>query len=449
MKLEIDSRAVARFNEIGEELLARVLQEPHREVQRNAFTPDVHISVHVSPKEIVGPVRMETDIIDGTGAPVGLFARSGQQRIGLVGEPFRSLLRLLERVRGSGLEQTVSSKTLLETSLKWIEQRNVNTGGKQLVPYLLQEIGQMVREHELWIPLHRVYLARPIVLGSVRLETISKTMLDQREQELRSRASPEDLPIIAQRMEQDRKRLQGTAAAVVILTAEPSRAEEIARERSEQAAALLRFFSPTNWHPEMRSYCTLLGDEDLRMETLLRMKDGKLLTGTCARDRRNPPDWFATPDIERFPAQLALISELVTEGREKTNFQERLLEALLLYSRNSVAREPVDKLVYIFAALESMLLKDGSEPIQGNLALRAAFLIGDDAKARKEIAANVRAVYSKRSSFVHHGRSLDSAGDVAQFMLNAWTCFHAMLELSRTVVSKEALLDQLEERKFQ
>lgn len=450
MKLEIDPRAETRFNEIGEQVLGTVIREPRQPVPQNRFRPDVHITANLTERDIIGSVRRVQEILDGTGAQVGRFFDYSDHHVGLVGEAYQDLLRLLERIQRSGLQQTVSNKTLLETSFAWIERRYSKAGDEQLVPYLLQEIGQMVEEQELWIPLHRVYLERPVVIGSVRFETISKAMLDAREAELRKRLSPEDLPRLAERMERDRKTLQGSAAAVVIVTAEPTRAEELAREKSEQAVALLRFFSPANWHPEMRSYCTLLGDEDLRVQTFFRVKSGKLITQhTGGHDRRNRPDWFATPDVERFPGLLHLVSELADETKPKSDFQKRLLDAMLLYSRNSVAREPVDKLVYIFAALESMLLKNSSEPIQDNIALRVAHLVGEDMPSRKQIAATLKAVYSQRSSFVHHGLSIESAAAVSEFMVNAWTCFNSLMRRTGSVQSKDALIDQLDEKKFQ
>jgi hypothetical protein len=63
-------------------------------------------------------------------------------------------------------------------------------------------------------------------------------MLDDWEAQLRERVSPEDLQLVDRRMERDRNRFQGTAAAVIVVTAEPTRAEELAREKGEQCTPL-------------------------------------------------------------------------------------------------------------------------------------------------------------------------------------------------------------------
>jgi hypothetical protein len=251
-------------------------------------------------------------------------------------------------------------------------------------------------------------------------------------------------------MERDRKKLQGSAAVVARVVAEPVRASELARERAEKAVALLRFFSPANWHPLMRSYCTLLGDENLRLNTQIMMAGGKISKITSGvDDHRNQPHWLVSAaHIQQFPNLLGLLNQLAEEGQTKSEFQTKLLDALLLYSRNSVAREAADKLVYILASLESMLLRNDSEPIQKNIGERMAFLIGETIEARKAIVANVLETYSRRSSFVHHGQGIEATETLSTFMLNTWTCFYRMLELNHHFQTKDALVQSLEDRKL-
>lgn len=55
-----------------------------------------------------------------------------------------------------------------------------------------------------------------------------------------------------------------------------------------------------------------------------------------------------------------------------------------------------DRIVYILTALESLFLKDGSEPIQQNLAERLAVSTTDNANERMDIIRNTKAVYKLR-----------------------------------------------------
>lgn len=429
---------------------AEISKEPCTEPPESAFKPEVYVSGNITSADVIGPIKEAASVYDGTGTEVGRFFVKNGHRIGLVGDPFKQFRLLLERIQSSGLEQTVSVLTLTDAAFAWIEQRYDHGAGEAIVPFLLQQIKPMIQERELWIPLHRVHLEQSLAIGTVRFQTISKEMLDELESRMRAHAPTDALAIVAARMERDRKKLQGSAAAVVRVVAEPVRASELARERAEKAVALLRFFSPANWHPLMRSYCTLLGDENLRLNTEIMVADGKISKITSGvDDRRNQPYWLVTvAHIRQFPNLLGLLNRLVDDGQTKSEFQTKLLEALLLHSRNSVAREATDKLVYILASLESMLLRNDSEPIQKNIGERMAFLIGETVEARKAIIANVLETYSRRSSFVHHGQGIEATDTLSTFMLNTWTCFYRMLELSHQFQTKDGLIQSLEDRKL-
>jgi hypothetical protein len=451
MGLTINERAAERFNELGEEMLPRVIAETRTEAVKPGFKPDVHFSANLSSADVVGPIKAVESAYDGTGAEVGRFFLRNDRRIGLVGEAFKDLVRLLERIQKSGLSQTASIRKLLDTAFVWLEERYENRTRASIVTFLLARIEPDVREREVWMPLHRVYMERPITIGTVRLQTITKEMLDDVESRLREHAPPEALTHVTARMESDRKKLQGTTAASIRVVAEPIRASELALEKAEQAVALLRFFSAANWHPLMRSYCTLLGDEALRINTELIVTGGKI-SKICSGvdDDRNQKDWLIThAHLQQFPNLLALLSDISDESQAKSDFQRKLLEALVLYSGNSVAQKVADKLVYILASLESILLKNDSEPIQKNLGERMAFLIGPTVEARKTIIANVVETYARRSSFVHHGQGIDSTDTLATFMLNTWTCFYRMLEVSTQFQTKDAFIQSLEDRKLQ
>jgi hypothetical protein len=450
MGLTINERAAERFDELGEQMLPRVIAETRDEPAEPGFRPDVHFSANLTSADAVGPIKATESAYDGTGAEVGRFFVRNNRRIGLVGEAFKDFVRLLEKIRKSGLSQTASIRRLVDTAFAWVEERYENRTRASIVTFLLERIEPDVREREIWMPLHRVYVEGPITIGTVLFQTISKEMLDDLEFRRREHAPPDALPHVTARMASDRKKLQGTTAALIRVLAEPIRTSELAREKAEQAVALLRFFSAANWHPLMRSYCTLLGDENLRINTELGVTGGKI-SNICSGvdDERNQKDWLIThAHLQQFPNLLPLLSEISDESEVKSDFQTKLLEALLLYSRNSVAREVADKLVYILASLESMLLRNDSEPIQKNIGERMAFLIGPTVEARKAIIANVLETYARRSSFVHHGQGIDATDTLAIFMLNTWTCFYRMLELSSQFETKDALIQSLEDRKL-
>jgi hypothetical protein len=156
--------------------------------------------------------------------------------------------------------------------------------------------------------------------------------------------------------------------------------------------------------------------------------------------------WDIDPDRERLPRVLDLLHAL--SCNRTSEFRHQLYDALLLYSRNSIASETTDKLIFILVGLESLLLRDANEPIAKNIGERMAFLIGNSVEGRKAVVRNVDAAYRIRSNFIHHGDSAADSEVIEQFCAYAWQAFYALLHQMDAFATKAALLEALENRKL-
>lgn len=76
--------------------------------------------------------------------------------------------------------------------------------------------------------------------------------------------------------------------------------------------------------------------------------------------------------------------------------------------------------IYQFAALEGLLLKNASEPIQQNIADRMAFFATTDPNARGRIIASVKDAYHLRSQFLHHAKLSPDIEVLTRFARNSW-----------------------------
>jgi hypothetical protein len=161
---------------------------------------------------------------------------------------------------------------------------------------------------------------------------------------------------------------------------------------------------------------------------------------------RRATDWLLDDSIRLRPGILGNLNRLASDI--STEFCRVLYDALILYSRQTLAVDVSDKLVFTLSALESMLLRDGNEPIQKNLGERMAFLIGQSPQARKDIVKNIEAVYRIRSAFVHHGQTARHVETVDRFLINAWTTFSRLMDLSVKYKAKAALIGALEDLKM-
>jgi Apea-like HEPN len=98
-----------------------------------------------------------------------------------------------------------------------------------------------------------------------------------------------------------------------------------------------------------------------------------------------------------------------------------------------------DRIVYTLSALEGLLLKNASEPLQQNLAERMAFLLFKEAEARWDTVRNLRAVYDMRSKYIHHRVSLSDERELEMFVRNANFTLSQALRFSSRFIHEQIL----------
>lgn len=446
MTIQLHPDAAKRFDELGKQLVIKVA-EPSHLTMPETFRPEVHPVAHIPQRDIIGDIGVMQSIVDGTGEEVGRFFRNTDPKVGLIGDGFRALKDLSERFQSQGgLGEVASFEFIRDSVFEWVEFTHEREPVAALSEHLLKRINDEIRDFEIWVPFFRTYLETAIPMGRVTLRTITREMMDAAEAKVPV-SDGETAAAVRLAFARDRSAVQGCAGAVVRIRAERKKAIDTAREQAEVAAALLRFLSPANWTPKLRSYCVPLGVENVRRSAELFIKNDSIESYSRGVLDSAQPWVLSKPYLAQFSSLLEHLSALWAE-RKRSPFHQDLYDALLIYSRNSVAVEPADRLIYILVALESMLLRNDSEPIGQNVSERMAFLAGDSLAARKAIVANAREVYRLRSSFVHHGQSIKDVEALSTFMLNAWTCFCNLILTAKQYQTKEAVIQAIENRKM-
>lgn len=97
--------------------------------------------------------------------------------------------------------------------------------------------------------------------------------------------------------------------------------------------------------------------------------------------------------------------------------------------------------------MESILLRNDNEPIQQNVGERMAFINANTVEERQRIIRNLKAAYTLRSRFIHHGHTIDQRETVWQFMISAWALFTPLAKFSQRFETKDELIDHLEAMK--
>lgn len=236
-----------------------------------------------------------------------------------------------------------------------------------------------------------------------------------------------------------RANLQGLAAATAKVTAEPQRAYEVVLRESERAVAALRVYHvAATTTPEVTSYCALLGRENVEGIKHLEMGDGRVRRTSDRPVGKPVLHWhLSDDDVRKYTETFGFdhVNKLLA-SKSRTRFQETLLDALLLYSRSTREKDLAGKLVYTLVAMESVLLRNDTEPIQQNVGERVAFINTNEVVKRRQIIRNLKAAYDLRSKFVHHGNTIEDRETVRQFMINAWALFTTLAEASQRFETK-------------
>lgn len=139
------------------------------------------------------------------------------------------------------------------------------------------------------------------------------------------------------------------------------------------------------------------------------------------------------------------IANHLLSKKQLTDLEERCLEAISHYAHGVASLTPQDRLLHALVAVESLLLRDSNEPVQGPLSLRIARLATSKLEERKKAVRDFVKGYKLRSQFVHHGARPDDVETANRVLLLCWAAIEAVMKLTKKFESKLALLDGLED----
>ncbi|MDQ3820559.1 MAG: HEPN domain-containing protein [Acidobacteriota bacterium] len=451
MKLTLHPQATQNYNKKAEDLVTRLRPVPDR-LNRKGGPPNPNIhSVHTFTQEdIIGEIGYGWT--DFTGNVVAKAFTEGGQMLGLFDEDYIELIRVAEGMQKSITPRgVVSSQRISDLIFEWVKAKHRGASIPMMTEYVLADCEKLIKELEIWIPISHLYIQRPFVFGRVTFRAITKAMMDEWEASLLSKATtPEEIESVRKGVERHRPQIQGLATATIKVEAEPERASEIAFEEVDRTVSVLRLLSPANIHPSKISYSAPIGRQHEDSYTYLIVESGKIVGYNSGLIDRSRTHWNLTnEDLADWAPELGMLSMLL--NKEKlTDFQESFLDALILHSRSSLAKQVSDKLVYIVIALESIFLKDSSELIQDAISLRMAYMHDVSVEKRRAIISNVKAVYKLRSSFIHHGQriSVDETKILTEFMMNAVLSLAALIPLAATEITREEFFNNLENRRL-
>ncbi len=425
-KIEIHPEALASFDknfiEVGK--LIRILPDDYFPKRSETKFPEPHVKDHISSKEIIGEPTMS--LVDVFGTETALYFSHESNLVGLIADSYVTFEVFCDKIHKK-VSNFLSRSFVKRVVWQHLIHSYRDDKAKKFTEFFLAEAESSLQECEVWIPIQGLQIERPFTIDKIEFCPINSDLIDKWfVGPIARRRIPEEQ--LTEMIEGHRQELQGLTAGHIILEAEPDRAKEIALELTSQTLAILRFFHPANHHPGLVCYSNILGYVTIPHFKFFIGTKGDALSWGAKALNSSPLGWgLEETFIDRmFADGLQNIINII-QNPQKSKFEAELLEALVLYSQNNLKENPFDKLIYIFPALERMLLANRSEPLQQNLRERMAFLITQDVSERREIISNFNEAYEIRSSYVHHGIDKSNSIILETFMVNAWRLFHSLI----------------------
>jgi hypothetical protein len=450
IQIEFHEQAAARFADLAQDVLTKVGSFGRIEPPSPKAT-QIHPVAQLTEKDVIGNVTWKESSVNRLGQETGRYWASGGYRVGWEGEGYDAVKSLASRLEQSGpLKGRVSTPFVLEEVFTWLRETLEAKRTDTLPEFIARRCSEVIKPHEIWIPVYRTYSAREFSMGDVQFRTISRPMLERWYSRI-PEEQRKDEPGVDIVLNRQRSALQGTLAARINLDAEPTKALEAARAMAGEAIALLRFLSEVNWTCRITSHCLPIGRENTRTTMDIVVENGDIRSIGKGVIEQGPRGWDVDEarQTQLTAGVLESLHELASQ-RTKTDFRTDLYGALQLHARHSVATEVAHKLVFVVAAAESMFLRDSSEPIQKNLGERMAFLIGNTVDERRKVIQNIDDFYKIRSGLIHHGKDIqENQKDIVdEFFVNVWFSFVRLLRSTDQWRSRGDMFTALENKKL-
>lgn len=448
MPLTVHPEAAKAFAARAKELLAAVVPvSTPPEDRPSDFQISPHVSLQITEADIIGGIeQVQTD---PSGAEVARRFEAGGTLVELTGEAHTRFVALCDSLhKQNGWRNAVSLETVRKTAIAWIQAAYDKPDPISCPDFVVDRLSSMIKSHTVLVPLHQVFVQEAFRFGRVLIRTITESEIDAWFDRWSS-VHPEATSSYDTSRMRWKKLIQGQACAEVNIEAEPTHAYAYGLAVAADAAALLRILSPGVLIPTIRTYITPLGRKRMDRDIAVVLEGTVVAKMTESLAIRGDPLWKISSAQLHEMRSIGLedLSSLL-EDRDLSDYEEILLSALRIYSRCALEDQLTEKLLHVVVAMETVLVKDSSEPIQDNVALRVAFLTGRTVEERRAIVELVKAAYRKRSAFVHHGEAAKDDGSMAQFLLRAFHLFLTLAHHRRNYQSRAALLNALEDRKL-
>jgi len=410
-----------------------------------------YISAKITEDDIIEKIKFQY-LTNGIGENIGLiiFQESGNYFIDEF--KYEDIRKLIEKISTSkNVKEYVSYKYIENVLAEWLADKFYEEVDITFIDYLKQKLTKDIKQYEVWIPIPYTSSVKNFSLGNIDFKILTEEVIRNWFETLtiksKKKSDKEDDKTFINQMLKD---FQGYIAGIVKIEAEPEKAKENAFNDVSNALSLLRLFSPANFHPLLINGAYEYGWNvyESKKSLLFSSKGDTFRFSTQMSDKGLR--WTIDDNVIKFlEAEENKGYNEILKNSNLTKFQDDLLNSIIIYSKNTLKRDISDKIMYILVALESIFLKNDTEPIQQNLSDRIAFFISQNIEERQKVVKLIKDIYGIRSRFIHHGLpSMESIDTIIKFLDLTWHVFNLLLLNFDKFNSKDEFLTQLDTIKY-
>jgi hypothetical protein len=447
--LDLHPDAEDALNRRAEGLLPRLSTEPPPEpLGRDTGWAD---GLPVRPARAVGPILVERPDLTGPNGSIGWLLENGGY-LGLHGADYLALVEAVDAVHRTGnLRRALGSAFIKERLFEWLRETRVKSlSGAPFCQYLRQQAQSAVETVTAVVPIYGLIARCTFRLGRVTIRPMSEGMFRRWNEIIAARpASASDRAALLTEFEKFRREHQGKAAVTLSVTAEPARAREVAIEEADRTLAVLRMFDRAATQLDSVAACVRYGAQRQRSSRVFLL--GKMPLPDIHTGFEPPlamPWAISLSDLREFGVVGLAAYDAILRKDASTAWEADVLASIELYGQSMLSGAVADRLLYVFAALESVLLRDAREPLAQNIGDRLAFALEKDAGVRRALVQVVKDAYDARSRFVHHGQKVKDHALVASFLEAVWKFYVLVLPASLHHPTKLAFIDSIDAIKY-
>lgn len=448
--LKVPDGARDHFNREAEEIFGEMGDVHIDSSTTQNFHPDSHVTLELNDENIIEIESMSN--IDNSGAECDLFFETSEGPKGFSGARYQRFNRFINMICSRKFIRDILSENFISrTTTNWLKDRLVQGDGFYFTDYLESCARAAIKEYEIWVPIEDLSAASNFQFGGMTFQTISKKVLDdtfeQKVNNLRY-IKNYDMKEIQFYFDQQHRCKQGLMAATSKFSAEHNKAKQKAMDKATLCTDILRSAWISNmfstglcpWAPRGKTF--------IEKEELYTVKSGIFCLDSHSVTANIFPGFLDHKKLSQFLNDLREHHLMLVEPSNK-NFRQEIIDAIRVYSRSSKTRYLDEKLIFIFASIESLLLRNGDESIS-SFYDRFAFFVAKRPDERKQVSKLIRKIYGYRSKFVHHGSTLAEAEhrEVDRFFTYVWYFFLKIPTIRHKFETKDGLLEYLDDMKY-